>query len=160
MYHHVVVLEGSSETQVSSFLTSHSGSVLLVLTSPRKQMQGTKIFQYCTCPVGRVTYNLHSSYKYNVMHLSFKSVCNKEHKGVICNTTSSSYSSESTRPTLPQVILPKALVLQNECFGKNYSSFLDFTRSYEPTSGIFVPCNVLDTHCMQCCLHREMSGIS
>ena len=38
---------------------------------------GTKIFQYCTCPAGRVTYNFHSSCKH--MHLSFKSVCNKEH---------------------------------------------------------------------------------
>ena len=50
--------------------------------------QGTKIFQYCTCPAGRVTYNFHSSCKH--MHLSFKSVRNKEHKGVICNMTSSS----------------------------------------------------------------------
>ena len=25
---------------------------------------------------------------------------------------------------------------QEECFGKNYSSFLDFTRNYERTSGI------------------------
>ena len=30
-------------------------------------------------------------------------------------------------------------VLQDECFGKNYSSFLDLTRSYDWTSGIFVP---------------------
>ena len=37
--------------------------------------QETKIFQYCTCPAGRVTYNFHSSC--NHMHLSFKSVCNK-----------------------------------------------------------------------------------
>ena len=43
--------------------------------------QGTKIFQYCTCPAGRVTYNFHSSYKH--MNLSFKSICNKEHKGII-----------------------------------------------------------------------------
>ena len=43
--------------------------------------QGTKIFQYCTCPAGRVTYNFHSSCKH--MHLSFKSVCNKE----LCNMT-------------------------------------------------------------------------
>ena len=41
---------------------------------------------------------------------------------------------------LPRVILPKALVLQDECFGKNYSSFLDFTCNYVPMSGIFVPC--------------------
>ena len=53
-------------------------------------------------------------------------ICNKEHKGVICNETS-------------WVILHKALLLQDECFGKNYSSFLDFTRNYKRTSGIFVP---------------------
>ena len=35
--------------------------------------------------------------------------------------------------------LPKALVLQDECFGKNYLSFLDFTRNYEQTSGILPP---------------------
>ena len=33
-----------------------------------------------------MTYNFHWSCKH--MHLSFKSVCNKEHKGVICNITS------------------------------------------------------------------------
>ena len=48
---------------------------------------------------------------------------------------------------LPQVILPNALVLKDECFGKNYSSFLDFTRNYEWTSGIFVPCT--ETICFQ-----------
>ena len=36
--------------------------------------QETKIFQYCTCHAGRVTYNFHLSCKH--MHLSFKSVCN------------------------------------------------------------------------------------
>ena len=41
--------------------------------------QGTKIFQHCTCPIEQMTYNFHLSFKY--MHLSFKSVCNKEHKG-------------------------------------------------------------------------------
>ena len=76
------------------------------------EILGTKIVQYCTCPAGRVTYNFHSSCKH--MHLSFKSVCNKGHKRVICNTTSS-----------------------------NYSSFLDFTRNYERTSGIFVPPNLI-----------------
>ena len=60
------------------------------------------------------------------MHLSFKSTCNKDHKGVYVIW-------------LPQEILPKALVLQDECFGKNYSSFLDFTSNYKRTSGIFVP---------------------
>ena len=41
-------------------------------------MQGTKIFKYCTCPAGRVTYNFHSSCKH--MHMSVKSVCNNEPK--------------------------------------------------------------------------------
>ena len=59
--------------------------------------QGKKIFQYCTCPAGRVTYNFHSSCKH--MHLSFKSVRNKQHNGVICNMTPSSNSSRSTCPT-------------------------------------------------------------
>ena len=58
--------------------------------------QGTKIFQYCTCPAGQVTYNFHLSCKH--MHLSFKSVCNKEHKGVICNMTSSSWDEWSFCP--------------------------------------------------------------
>ena len=91
-----------------------------------RAIQRTKIFQYCTCPAGRMTYNFHSTCK--LRHLSFKSVCNKEHKGVIW---------------LPRVILPKALVLQDECFDKNHLSFLDFTRNYEQASGIFVPCNTL-----------------
>ena len=43
-----------------------------------------------------MTYNFHSYCKH--MDLSFKSVCNKEHKGVICNMTSSSSSFQSTRP--------------------------------------------------------------
>ena len=51
--------------------------------SPDFKIQGTKIFQYCTCPAGRVTYRFHSSCK--DMHLSF--ICNKEHKGVICSMT-------------------------------------------------------------------------
>ena len=45
----------------------------------------TKRFKCCTCPAGRLTYNFHSSCKH--MHQSLKSVCNKEHKGVICNIT-------------------------------------------------------------------------
>ena len=70
--------------------------------------QGTKIFQYSTCPGGRVTYNIHLSCKH--MHLSFKSVCNKEYKGVICNMTSSSNSFKSTRP-VRQVLWKEVLVL-------------------------------------------------
>ena len=29
--------------------------------------------------------------------------------------------------------------MKDKCFGKNYSSFLDFTHNYERTSGIFDP---------------------
>ena len=47
----------------------------------KKPVRATKIFQYYTCPAGRVRGNFHSSCKH--MHLSFKSICNKEHKGVI-----------------------------------------------------------------------------
>ena len=47
--------------------------------------QGTELSQYCTCPARRVICNMHVSCKH--MRLSFESVCNKEHKGVICNMT-------------------------------------------------------------------------
>ena len=70
--------------------------------------QGTNIFQYSTCPAGRVTYNFHSSCKH--MHLSLKSICHKEHKGVICNMTSSSNSSQRTRP-VGRVLWEELLVL-------------------------------------------------
>ena len=40
---------------------------------------GTKIFQLCTCPAGRETYNFHSSCKH--VHSSLKIVCNKENLG-------------------------------------------------------------------------------
>ena len=65
---------------------------------------GDKNFQYCTCPAGPVTYNFHSSCKH--MPVSFKFVCNKEHKGVICKMTSWSNSSQSTRP-IGQVLLER-----------------------------------------------------
>ena len=55
-----------------------------------------------------MTYNFHLSPKH--MHLSFKSVCNKEHKGVISNMTSSSNSSQSTRP-VGRVLWKELLVL-------------------------------------------------
>ena len=38
--------------------------------------------------------------------LVLESICNKEHKGIICNL-------------ITRVILPEALVLWDECFGKN-----------------------------------------
>ena len=75
------------------------------------------------------------------MDLSFKSVCNKENKRVICNMTSSSSSFQSTH---------SVGLVQDECFGKNYSSFLDFTRNYEQMSGIFVPCCRLYVNKLQC----------
>ena len=55
--------------------------LLLLLDCKREQLnypcQGTKVFQYCTCtcPAGGVTYNFNSPCKH--MHLSFKSVSNK-----------------------------------------------------------------------------------
>ena len=70
--------------------------LVLFLTICRPETR-TKIFLYCTCPAGQVTYNFYLSCKR--MHLSFKGVCNKEHKGVICNMTSLSNSSQSTHPT-------------------------------------------------------------
>ena len=71
-------------------------------------MQGKKIFQYCTCLAGQVTYNFHLSCKR--MHLFFKSVCNKEHKGVIFDMTPLSNSSQSTRRT-GRVLWEELLVL-------------------------------------------------
>ena len=38
-----------------------------------KTYWGTKIFKYCMCPAGQVTYNFHLPCKH--IHLSFKSVC-------------------------------------------------------------------------------------
>ena len=105
--------------------------VIICKARYNQMTQGTKIFQYCTCPAGRVTYNFHSSCKHT--HLCVcnnESVCNKEHKGVIW---------------LPWVILTKAPILQNKFFGKNYSSFLDFTRNYKITSGrveFLSPCDL------------------
>ena len=89
-----------------------------------KTYSRAKILQYCTCAAGWVTYNFHLSCKH--MHSSLKIVCNKEYKGVISNL-------------LPRVILPKELFLQDKCFGKNYSSFLDFTikAAYSVTLNIF-----------------------
>ena len=55
------------------------------------------------------------------MHLSFKNICNEDHKGVIFNITSSSNSSQ-------RVLLEELLVV------------LDLTSNYERKSGIFVPC--------------------
>ena len=88
-------------------------------------IQGTKIFQHCTCPAGRVTYNFHSSSNTWTCLLKVYAIKNIREWYAIW---------------LPWVILPKALVLQDECFWENYSSVLDFTRNYKRTSGIFVPC--------------------
>ena len=51
----------------------------------------------CPSCIPCMTYNFHLSCKH--MHLSFKSICNKEHKGVICNMTSLSNSFQSARST-------------------------------------------------------------
>ena len=101
-----------SDTYLQSdmLLTALCGQVHLirVFTVCLNIMQGTKIFQYSTCPGGQVTYNLYSSCKH--MHLSFKSLCNKEHKGVICNLTSSNKSLQSTHP-VGRVLWEELLIL-------------------------------------------------
>ena len=66
---------------------------------------------------------------------------------------------------LPRVILPKAFVLQDECFVKNYSSFLDFTRNYEWTSGILSPDLIAEQQrlrwiCRNVCHSPEQSLLS
>ena len=55
-----------------------------------------------------MTYNFQLSCKR--MRLSCKSVCNKEHKGIICNMTSLSNSTQSTRP-IGRVIWEELLIL-------------------------------------------------
>ena len=94
-----VLLNAQSTCQnswVTKIFTILLTKILLVLLRNEADILGTKICKYCTCPAGRVTYNFHLSCKH--MYLSFKNVCNKEHKGVICNMTSSSNSSQSTHP--------------------------------------------------------------
>ena len=71
--------------------------------------QGTKIFKYLLYLSCR-TSDLQFILVCKNMHLSFKSVCNKEHKGVICNMTSLSNSFQSTCPT-GRVLLEELLVL-------------------------------------------------
>ena len=78
-----------------------------------------------------MTYNFHSSC--NRMHLSFKGVCNKEHMGVICNMTSLSNSSKSTRPI-------------GRVLGKNYSSFLDFALKLQEDEWNFCPLYLIPTY--------------
>ena len=79
-----------------------SESLLLAYTKNGSRKRLTKRgdkkkIKYYTCPVGQVTYNFHLSFKHVL--LSFKSVCNKEQKGVIYNVISLSYSFQSTHPT-------------------------------------------------------------
>ena len=124
---------------VSMFITSSKDQLLYILQVlphvlhclflyvPLLYMEGTKIFKYCTCPVGRVTYNFHSSCKH--MHMSFKSISNKEHK---CNTTSSSNSFEST--------LPVHSSYRTSALGRIACSFLiSLLITQGLVSGIFVP---------------------
>ena len=68
----------------------------------------------------------------SLLHMSFISICNiypVSFINVSHTLTKSKYLFH------PQVL---AFVLQDECFAKNYLSFLDFTCNYERTSGIFV----------------------
>ena len=59
-------------------------SVCQVVQENNLLSRGQK-YKYCTCPAGPVTYNFYSSCKH--MHSFFRRVCNKEHKGVLCNMT-------------------------------------------------------------------------
>ena len=61
-----------------------------------------------------MTLNFHSSCKH--MHLYFKSICIKEHKGVICNMTSLSNSSHSTRPTGRVEFLSPGICMQGNFY--------------------------------------------
>ena len=115
---------GASNSSYLHFFSIYGSKVQMHLVDQSRlylPFQVTKILYLSCRTCDLVTYNFHSSCKH--MHLSFKSVCNKEHQKVICNTTSSIYSSK-----------------QDECFGKNNWTFLDFTCNYERMSGIFVPC--------------------
>ena len=98
------------------FSPSHSSMSQLYVCEQRRVCRGQKCFNIALI-------HFHSSSKH--MHLCFKRVYNKEHKGVICNMTSSSNSSQSTHSV-------------GRGLGKNYSSFLDFTHNNKLTSGIFV----------------------
>ena len=79
----------NSKKPSADVLRDPTGTTLLQSAEGRKMAieiisQDTKFFfNYCTCLAARVTYNFHSSCKH--MHLSFKSLCNKEYKGKICN---------------------------------------------------------------------------
>ena len=70
----VQVKEAYLSIYLSTNTATHHGNLDMVTCR-----QGTKIFQYCTRPAGRVTYNFHSSCKH--MHSSLKIVCNKENGG-------------------------------------------------------------------------------
>ena len=74
---------------------SQNGHFSFNLVNLFHKSQGTKLFQYFTCPAGQFSLVMQTHTLF-----SFKSVCNKEHKGVICYMTSSSNSSQSTRPTV------------------------------------------------------------
>ena len=126
------IVNGGKMVKIASSQNFHCNKIIQStwFSADRKHTtyvgQGTKIFKYCTCPAGWVTTNFHSSCKH--MQLSFKSVCNKEHKSTSSSNPFQKHSS------------CKALVPQDKCFGKNYSSLLDFTCNYERMNGIFVPC--------------------
>ena len=93
------------------------------------------------------------------MYLSFKSVCNKEHKGVhfvmtlyvirliikvpyiTAKMIFTQFIKDLTVNTQKMLVSPSdisTLPVGHQCFGKNHSSFLVFTHNYEQMSGIFV----------------------
>ena len=56
---------GLGEGAGANILARFAVSILSQSMTVNKMMHsGTKIFQYCTCPAGRVTYNSHSSCKH------------------------------------------------------------------------------------------------
>ena len=93
----------SFERQSDYRLNGHTGG------SRQWEVLGTKIFQYC-------------------MHDKLTTYTRPANT---CTCPLKAYAIKNIREEYviwsPRVILPKALVLQDECFGKNYSSFLDFT---------------------------------
>ena len=85
--------------------------------------QGTKIFQYSTWPAERVTYNFHWSCKHKHL-MSFKSVCIKEHKGVIW---------------LHKVILPQHSSCRRSALGRSTRPYL-ISPVITSHKWNFVPC--------------------
>ena len=77
LFSHIMTFNFVMKILSATYIQMHSRKGLYS-GSKHYEPQGTKIFKYCTCPAGLATYNFHSSCKH--MHMSFKSVCHKDHK--------------------------------------------------------------------------------